>query len=206
MTTFCPKRLRPSDHFDFSGMMRPYLRLRVASGTRVRLGYTPARDVFPPNTRGFLYYYTPPKAPLLAGELRFRCANNLEGFSNGKDLLCPDKFNPWSIPLHELANRASFVTLAEQLMFDGLVSQITLDKWNKKAIDTFTGNPRECGAPHPVLYYLRQPLLIRFDRSTSLIYTVTKDNVALCALHKLTIHKSQKVDFLPYRGKLSSWL
>jgi hypothetical protein len=43
------------------------------------------------NTRGFLYYHTPPKAPPLAGEVRFRLANDLDKFHDGEDLLAENK-------------------------------------------------------------------------------------------------------------------
>ncbi|KAF8347384.1 hypothetical protein F5887DRAFT_881885, partial [Amanita rubescens] len=88
---------------------------------------------FPPNTRGFLYYHTPPKAPPFVGELRFRCANSLEDFPNGKDLLSTDRFNPWSIPLSTLATQITYLNFRGQLILDGLTSQTTLDTWVTKS-------------------------------------------------------------------------
>src|SRR6266576_1923725 len=128
ISTLCPKRLQPSDYIDLSGLLQP--KLTLPCGTMVfSKGFTHHHDnevPFPPNTRGFLYYHTPPKAPPFVGELRFRCANSLEDFPNGKDLLSTDKFNPWSIPLSSLANKTTYLTLRAQLMMDGLTSQTTL--------------------------------------------------------------------------------
>ncbi len=96
ISTLCPKRLQPSDYIDLSGMVKPSITL--PSGKMHLCGPNHDSTVpFPPNTRGFLYYHNPPKAPPFVGELRFRCANSLEDFPNGKDLLSTDKFNPWSI-------------------------------------------------------------------------------------------------------------
>lgn len=57
---------------------------------------------------------------------------------------------------------------------------------------------------HPILYYLRQPFLFRFDCRVLPIYTATKEEIGLCSLHDLMIHRSRAVTpFCPYSGKLS---
>ncbi|KAF8350363.1 hypothetical protein F5887DRAFT_875969, partial [Amanita rubescens] len=130
---------------------------------------------------GFFYYYTPPKAPPLVGEIRFRCASSLDDFHEAKDLLSKDRFTPWSISLHDVANHSARTNLRKQLMHDDLVSQTTLEKWDKKAIHLHLRSL--CvGSQHPVLYYLCQPFVIRPGRQSALFFTATKDEIGSCVL------------------------
>ena len=135
---------------------------------------------FPPNTRGFFYYYTPPKAPPLVGEIRFRCASSLGDFHEAKDLLSKDRFTPWSISLHDLVNHSDRTNLRKQLIHDDLVSQTMLEKWDKRVIYLRGTFSRIVGSQHPVIYYLRQPFLIRPGRQRALFFTATKDEISLC--------------------------
>ena len=65
--------------------------------TRSRTGVRPP---YPPNTKAFLYYFTPPDKPRIAGELRFRVALNNDpvSFESGSDLLRTNG-QTWSRPL-----------------------------------------------------------------------------------------------------------
>ncbi|KAF8350383.1 hypothetical protein F5887DRAFT_1069407 [Amanita rubescens] len=195
LSTLCPMRLQPSDCIDLSGLIRP--RLSLPCGVTAILGYPniTSKSFFPQNTRGFLYYYTPPKAPPLAGEVRFRCANSLKDFPNGKDLLSINKFTPWSIPLYALANRVSYSGIREQLMLDDLVSQTMFDKWDRNAISFSPG----VNLPLPILYYLRQPVLLPFDRRDFAFYTVTKEKIGVCRTHNLFL-LSEELKTPPHSG------
>jgi len=199
ISTLCPKRLRPSDYIDISGLSKPIITLPY--GTTSLRGFNNNNIVpFPPNTRGFLYYHTPPRAPPFVSELRFRCANSLQDFPNGKDLLSTDKFNPWSISLCALANGTTY-PLRGQLMLDGLVSQTTLDTWvTKKALY----KSHHIGSRRPVLYYFCQPFLFRFDSSYLTFYTATKDQISFCRAKNPCGSYGASVRDLPYGGKLSS--
>ncbi|KAF8347399.1 hypothetical protein F5887DRAFT_1072391 [Amanita rubescens] len=196
VSTLCPKRLRPSDLIDISGLVWPAIKLPSRS--------TPLRGLkhnnqvpFPPNTRGFLYYHTPPKAPPFVGEIRFRCANSLEDFPNGKDLLSSDKFNPWSIPLSVLANQASYLYFRGQLMLDDLVSQTTLDTWvTKRALHKSYG----IGSRRPILYYFRQPFFLRFDTNRLAFYTATKDQLGFCRIYSPIRDCPTRARVCPYGG------
>ena len=182
LSSLCPNRLHPADHIDISGIRRPTVTL--ASGTQF-LNYardsdndTRSRLPFPPDTRGFLYYYTPPKAPPLAGEIRFRRANNLDSFHDGKDLLSADKI-PWSISLFSLANQSTHVSLREQVLTDKLVSPTMLAKW---AEDKLPSLRYPVGRDCTVLYYLRQPFFVRFNNHYFAFYTVTREDIGLCVV------------------------
>ncbi|KAF8350356.1 hypothetical protein F5887DRAFT_297990 [Amanita rubescens] len=179
VSTLCSKRLKPFDCTDLSGTSRPCLTLPCG---RTHIGYhkTKGASPFPPNTRGFFYYHTPPKAPPLVGELRFRCASNLDDFHDGKDLVLKDKFTPWSIPLYALANWVGYAKLREQLMLDNLVTQATLDKW---------GTARS--------------MVRDATNSTIAFYTATKDEIRGCLannpLRDNRSHKSRNY-LVPYGG------
>ncbi|KAF8347387.1 hypothetical protein F5887DRAFT_28898 [Amanita rubescens] len=198
ISTLCPKRLRPSDCIDISGLSTTSITLPCGSALLRGLNHY-CKVPFPPNTRGFLYYHTPPKAPPFVGEIRFRCANSLQDFSNGKDLLSTDKFNPWSVPLPALANQTAWLNFRGQLMLDDLVSQTTLDTWvTKRALHKSHG----IGSRRPILYYFRQPFLFRFDNNRLTFYTATKDQIGFCVVHS-PIRDFRSFVF-PYGGKLSS--
>ena len=196
ISTLCPKRLQPSDCIDLSGLTQPVITLPCGI-TRLR-GYNYNQKVpFPPNTRGFLYYHTPPKAPPFVGELRFRCANSLQDFPNGKDLLSMNNFTHWSIPLYALANQTTYLNAGGQLMLDDLVSQRTLDAW-------VTTKPWSFGARRPVLYYFRQPFLFRFETRQLAFYTATEDQIGFCMVESPMTDHRRRPQLLPYSGKLSS--
>ena len=207
ISTLCPKRLQPSDCVDISSRSWVAVKLQCgASHIRYHKARWNATGSFPPNTRGFFYYHTPPKAPPLVGELRFRCASNLDDFHNGKDLLVKDRFKPWSVPLYALANHASYAKWREQLILDNLVTQDTLDKWviAKNAVrDTMH---RDLGRDRPVLYYFTQPFFFRFHIPTFAFYTATKDEIIGCSLNNPTKDNRNNRYIIPYGGERSSWI
>ena len=204
VSTLCPKRLQPSDCVDISSRNSATVKLQ-SGASYIRYNKTYFADTFPPNTRGFFYYHTPPKAPPLVGELRFRCASNLDDFHNGKDLLSRDQLTPWSVPLCALANHVSYAKWREQLILDNLVTQATLDKWIiaknvvKDTIHT------EVGWRRPVLYYFTQPFFFRFHSRAFAFYTATKDDIGGCLLNN-PMREGRHDFIIPYRGERSSWI
>ena len=76
----------------------------------------------PPDTKAFLYYFTSPENPRIAGELRFRVASGDDpaSFKKGSDLL---KLNgqPWSRPLCDVSKRS--IPLYKKLREEGLVPE-----------------------------------------------------------------------------------
>ena len=75
---------------------------------------------FPPCTKAFLYYFSPPEKPRIAGELRFRVISSDDPacFESGSDLLILNG-QPWSRPLYAIS--ASYKYLYEKLREDRLV-------------------------------------------------------------------------------------
>ncbi|KAF8340883.1 hypothetical protein F5887DRAFT_1284186 [Amanita rubescens] len=196
ISTLCPKRLKPSDCIDLSGILTPAVTLPCGR-TRLRGLNHDYKVPFPPNTRGFLYYHIPPKAPPFVGEIRFRCANSLQDFPNGKDLLSIDRFNPWSITLSTLSNQTTYLNFQRQLMLDDLASQTTVDTWvTKKALY----KSHYIGPKNPILYYFRQPFLFRFDSRRLAFYTATKDQIGLCITNNPTSDHRRRRRVQPYGG------
>ncbi|KAI0692530.1 hypothetical protein C8T65DRAFT_745113 [Cerioporus squamosus] len=84
-----------------------------------------------PKTRGFLYYHQPPRAPPLAGQLRFHVTGSDDpaSFSSGTDLTT-ERGVPWYIPLPVTASAGYRMhTPIRRLLtdVDGLVPQQVMD-------------------------------------------------------------------------------
>ncbi|KAF8721892.1 hypothetical protein AX14_010127 [Amanita brunnescens Koide BX004] len=213
ISTLCLNRLRSLDRIDISGRKRPSLTLPCGTQSLPYGHDNCGQLVFPPDTRGFLYYYTPPKAPPLAGEVRFRLASDLDSFHDGTDLLSIDKI-PWSISLFDLANLSAHLRLREQLLADGLVSQATLDKWAGNKPPLLYERYR-VGRNRIVLYYLRQPFFLRFNANFIVFNTATREQIGLCIMQNPLKDKhfepnshtrysgSGLVQLEPYKDKLT---
>lgn len=135
---------------------------------------------FPPETRGFLYYHKPPKAPPLVGDIRFRFAQNLTGFDDGMDLLSP-KSRPWHVSLLVLATVPRYAAVREQLMQEGLITPTVVKKCamvRKQLNDAGHGVMRW----ENFLYYLRQPFYVAFHSGTVQFLAVTNEKVGICSL------------------------
>jgi hypothetical protein len=75
---------------------------------------------YPPDTKSFLYYFTPPEKPRIAAELRLRVTSTGEptSFETGSDLLLRNG-QPWSRPLCVLSKYNK--PLYEKLREDGFI-------------------------------------------------------------------------------------
>lgn len=85
---------------------------------------------FPPNSKGYLYYHSPPHLPPSAGELRFRLANIDTSFRDGKDLLTPHGI-PWHIPVLSIARHppiAGLQPIKRQLLAESLITREQLNE------------------------------------------------------------------------------
>ncbi|RPD54422.1 hypothetical protein L227DRAFT_479740, partial [Lentinus tigrinus ALCF2SS1-6] len=78
---------------------------------------------------GFLYYYQPPHAPPLAGELRFRITASVDpaSFPSGVDHTIQQGV-PWSIPLRTIAGKPNFTPIRYLLTdVDATVPHLVMD-------------------------------------------------------------------------------
>ena len=205
ISTLCPKRLPPADFVSLSGRVQPRLTLPQFGTTQLLYGLDNATRLwmpFPPDSDGFLYYYTPPKAPPFVGEIRFRRASNPESFHDGEDLMTMEK-TPWSLPLYDLANRGSYAVLRNQLVHDGLVSPTVLEKWTRNGDLPSGSEISERRCPGAMLYYLRQPFFHRFDKFYLQFYTITKERINFCQMSNFTrVTNRDRRSLVPYNGEL----
>ncbi|KAJ7573989.1 hypothetical protein C8J56DRAFT_476299 [Mycena floridula] len=72
---------------------------------------------FPPNARGFLYFYRPSRSPLSKGELRFRTTKSSvpKSFSSGVDLTLPNDRGPWSISFSRIVSEPNLRAIRDKL-------------------------------------------------------------------------------------------
>ncbi|KAF8623097.1 hypothetical protein AX15_006508 [Amanita polypyramis BW_CC] len=157
VSTFHPARLRPSDRLDFSDRQsaRILLSLDKLSPTRLRYGhYRGKRLNFPSNTL------------------------DPESFKDGRDLLS-FKSLPWRLSLLALATSRAYAAFREQLLSDGLITQIVLDKWVDARKDTLDSLLK---GRDITLYYLSQPFFFPFSSRDIRFFAVTNDEIGHCSL------------------------
>lgn len=115
LSTLDHRRLRAIDFQDLSNRKSIHIKLdtmipELATVRRLRNHYERRRPVsFAPNTRGFMYYLSPPPHLPLAGEIRSRVTESCDpsSFASGFDMLAECKLPfqiPWNIPLITLAD------------------------------------------------------------------------------------------------------
>jgi hypothetical protein len=148
---------------------------------------------FPPDTKAFLYYFTPPEKPRIAGELRFRVtfSDDPASFESGSDLLALNG-QPWSRPLYTLPK--SYTYLYKKLREDRFVPD-DLDA----VLSTFPPIPHRYRRHH-LLYTLNDTFIIDFSIAKRYYFcVVTEQGVELLRLFRpfLEDHPEGRV---PYTG------
>ncbi|KAI0655690.1 hypothetical protein C8Q70DRAFT_1017213 [Cubamyces menziesii] len=165
ISTVSPTRLTPADYMDISNLESAQCSLKhhASSSSSTRRSTAPRfrlfptgfkRDVFPPDTHGFLYYDQDPRTPPLARELRFRVTSGPDPslFASGHDLCC-DNGLPYRIPLLNIASTHRCYSVVKQnLVKDGLVSP----KIMRKASAQFPVRATR------ILHSFGQPFLLAF--------------------------------------------
>ena len=137
-------------------------RSRPVEGPRLRYGRDGEAEVsFPPDTKAFLYYFTPPGKPRIAGELRLRVTScdDPASFESGYDLLTSDG-RPWSRSFIGLSKY--HIPLYEKLREEHLVPD-DLDA----VLSTFPPNLPIGKYNNQRLYTLNDTLIVDFDHSPS---------------------------------------
>ncbi|KAI0028129.1 hypothetical protein K488DRAFT_90067 [Vararia minispora EC-137] len=160
----------------------------------------PELSVFPPGTRGFVYYnpptsqvHYPPLGLIDHGHLRFRLVEGTDPrkhFSKGRDLLMPDG-TPWrpapglAPPGHNIKPFGmSAVTLRDRVLWDGLVTQDELDTW--------------CSGPS-VLRELGQRFLFNFKAQPGFLVKTEGAKGKRCSRWGPLFHMDQTLNYRPRR-------
>lgn len=98
-------------------MGKPFFNMRYHPDSRK------GKILFPPGTRGFLYYHQ--TSTPLAGEIRFRICDSAASFFSpeSRDLMHDKDDCPWRIPLAFLAKSPTCQHLFDLIVSEGLVSR-----------------------------------------------------------------------------------
>ena len=149
---------------------------------------------YPPDTNAFLYYYTSPERPRIAGELRLRVASSSDpaSFESGSDLLT---FNgqPWSRPLHVVSKR--YIPLYEKLREEQLVPD-DLDA----VLSTFPDDGFPKYRRSQFIYTLNDPFIVEFGHRTTNTTVITEKGMARLRLLDRFFDLRSKCKNLPYTG------
>jgi hypothetical protein len=140
-----------------------YYEMVCKSGARLNLSY-------PQNTKAFLYYFTPPEKPRIAGQLRLRVASSDDpaSFDSGSDLLISNG-QPWLRRLCTVSKH--YISLYQKLREEQLVSD-DLDA----VLSTF---PHKSPTYHrsQVLYTLDDTFIVDFSTYQPHVFAVTEKGI-----------------------------
>ncbi len=142
------------------------------------------------NYSGFLYYHQPPRAPPLAGELRFRltASRNPASFPFGLDLMTK-RGVPWSVPLPVVAGNRSFAPIRHILTtVDATVPQQVMDIARNHHQKSHSGDV--AGTRH--LYAFFQPFDLALDRNYVAFAFVGKESIAYTTLQHIASFQTRR--------------
>ncbi|KAJ6546025.1 hypothetical protein DFH09DRAFT_1171813, partial [Mycena vulgaris] len=173
VSTLNPSLITLADHLDLSQSGMATIHSALAhSGTLA--GEKRQRIPFPVHARGFIRYHFPHGTTPLEGGLRFRCTtgSSPSSFSRGHDLLGTSGF-PWQISLPQLACRAGYAWIAEELLQENLVTQEQLAQCQR--VFGHHGSIY----PHYLLFHLDPTFLLRFSSQVNLTVVGEAGGVSL---------------------------
>ncbi|KAJ7256170.1 hypothetical protein B0H12DRAFT_518415 [Mycena haematopus] len=161
ISTLKPAFLVPSDYLDLSGKKAVPISCHASQSEAALITYT-KKFPFPKLTDGFLYYHRHGCAAPLEGAVRFRAraAKPPWTFIRGRDLLLPSG-HPWEIILPEVACRAEYATIRNQLLAEKLVTEQQLSQCR----DIFADQEIN---PETTLFRLTQEFPVSFTGSINL--------------------------------------
>ena len=148
---------------------------------------------YPPDTKVFLYYTTPPGKPRIAGEIRLRVvsSDHPTSFASGSDLMRKNG-QLWSRPLHVLPKY--YKAIYEKLREEGLVPDdlhaalLALPKQNFRY------------SRSQFLFTLRDTFIIDFHKSAQHLCVVTEKGMETLPFVKLSSEKRGPYRTRPYKG------
>jgi hypothetical protein len=151
-------------------------------------------SLYPTDTKAFLYYFTSPIKPRLAGELRLRVApsDDFASFESGSDLLTANG-QPWSRPLSVLPKHS--IPLYEKLREDRLVPD-DLDA----VLLTFAQRIPQYRQTQ-ILYTLNDAFIVNFSNIVVSLWVITERGMEILRLTGLFNQDRDIIRyFMPYTG------
>ena len=152
---------------------------------------------YPPDTKGFLYYFPSPKKTRISGELRFRVASSDDpaSFESGSDLMMING-QAWSRPLCVVSKY--YIPLYEKLREELFVPD-ELDA----ALSTF---PRKyCNfRQSQLLYTLNDTFIVNLSSPKQILTVVTEQGIESLRLDSLFMETRDGAKLFPYTGESPS--
>ena len=197
---------------DFSSISNPTIRIHGNSSEfeRAQLPYAfqpthestdkirSPRQLWPPYSKGFLYYHSPKDKPPIAGELRIRLtpSNDPTTFDQGNDLPTSQSLinYPWNRSLYTLATTKSLRPLYLKLLNENLVP-ISLDS-AIQALPKLTFMYSRC----QIIHTLNDPFIL--DLSAEWITLAAISQNGLETIRLLRLFMDHRIDQSPYSGSL----
>ena len=172
------------------------LRLFYDATSRTVTGMFPS---FPPNTNAFLYYFTPPDKPRIAGELRLRVTSSDDpaSFESGSDLLRMDG-QIWSRPLCYLSKL--YFHLYQKLREELLVP----DDLDTALSTLLSKNPRYRRSR--ILYTLNDTFVADFNSSGMNFVVITEKGMAKLRTSWIFFDTREMWNCAPYTGAYTNHL
>jgi hypothetical protein len=150
---------------------------------------------YPPDTTAFLYYFTPPDKPPIAGELRLRVVSSDDydytSFESGSDLLGANG-RPWSRPLHLVSK---YPALYEKLREEKLVSDDLDTALSIFPIKLPAGKYRR----GQLLYTLNDPFIVDFGSRGSYLSVITEQGMEMLPFFG-PFDQIRPIPITPYTG------
>jgi hypothetical protein len=149
---------------------------------------------YPPDTTAFLYYFTSPNKPRIAGELRLRVvsSDDYASFESGSDLLGANG-QPWSRPLYHLVSKYS--ALYEKLREEKLVPD-DLDA----ALSTFPLKvPAGKYRRGQLLYTLNDTFIVDFSSHGPYLSVITEQGLGMLPFSGPFV-QVRPIPITPYTG------
>ena len=153
---------------------------------------------YPPDTKAFLYYFTSPEKPRIAGELRLRVTSSDDpaSFESGSDLLRANG-QLWSRPLYSLPKY--YPPLYEKLREERLVPD-DLDT----ILSTFSRISINSG--RQLLYTLNDTFIVDFSAEDLFLFVVTEQGVGSLRFWKPFRDNRDRRNVSPYTGAYTNCL
>lgn len=161
-STYKPETLRATDYVDISSKVIFLHDTRLIYDTIPNGG-----RAFPPGSHGFFYYYLPPGAPSVAGQIRFRLTptSSPDSFHQGTDLLTTFGL-PWTYHLLPGVHRMAHRELWNHLFRDKLTSPSVLSEW-EAILENLPTRPRPSST---ILYSLDEPFPYDFSATKHIFW------------------------------------
>ncbi|KAJ7042864.1 hypothetical protein C8F04DRAFT_55534 [Mycena alexandri] len=155
VTTLDPTKITSKQYFDISksqlaSQYRQIKRQNFVDPNQRQYGdEVPTADAkFPSDTKGFLYFYSPPDRNPMGGCLRFRLTDHpsSQGFLAGHDLLLPHGL-PWELPIWEAVTWSGYQNILDVLTADGFAPPMlqvackSLNVWRDSVFISALGQP-----------------------------------------------------------------